>query len=45
MVLENDYLLGLYNGDIGICIVAQDTVNIVFDDGRKFIPKYYLNTN
>lgn len=39
MILSNDYALGLFNGDIGICQVYEERFVIVFQDGRKFIPE------
>lgn len=39
MILSNDYALGLFNGDIGICQVYEERFIIVFQDGRKFIPE------
>ena|GEM_PF-945862 len=39
IILENDYSLELFNGDIGICIVADGKPHVVFENGRKFIPE------
>lgn len=39
IVLENDYSLGLFNGDIGICIVESGRAHVLFDSGKKFIPE------
>lgn len=39
MILSNDYALGLFNGDIGICQAHEDRFVIIFQDGRKFIPE------
>ena len=39
MILSNDYALGLFNGDIGICQSHEERLVIVFQDGRKFIPE------
>ena len=39
IILKNDYALGLNNGDIGICIIKDCIVQIVFEDGRAFIPE------
>ena len=39
IILKNDYSLGLNNGDIGICVIKDGVVNIVFEDGRAFIPE------
>ncbi|MCX8514068.1 MAG: exodeoxyribonuclease V subunit alpha [Burkholderiales bacterium] len=39
IILENDYTLGLFNGDIGICIIKDDKVIIIFSDGKEFIPE------
>ena len=39
IILENDYQLGLYNGDVGICILNAGQPLISFSDGRSFIPE------
>lgn len=39
IILENDYGLELFNGDIGICIVQDGKAEVVFENGRKFIPE------
>jgi exodeoxyribonuclease V alpha subunit len=40
IILHNDYQLGLYNGDIGICVFSSEQqAAIVFSDGRAFIPE------
>ncbi|MCC2624590.1 MAG: recD [Burkholderiales bacterium] len=39
IILENDYSLELFNGDIGICIIVDDQPQIIFENGRKFIPE------
>lgn len=39
IILENDYSLGLYNGDIGICQIKHDKVVIIFENGKEFIPE------
>lgn len=39
IILQNDYSLDVYNGDIGICICDGDVVNIIFENGRQFIPE------
>lgn len=39
IILENDYQLGLYNGDIGICVLHSGQPLIGFSDGRSFIPE------
>lgn len=39
IILQNDYSLEVFNGDIGICICDGDLVNIVFENGRQFIPE------
>lgn len=39
IITENDYLLGLNNGDIGICIYDNDVPKIIFEDMRIFIPE------
>lgn len=39
MILQNDYRLDLFNGDIGICIMTVDGAQIIFENGRKFIPE------
>ena len=38
IILENDYSLGLNNGDIGICIVKNEKTIILFENGQEFIP-------
>lgn len=43
IILENDYSLELFNGDIGVCIIEGDQVNIVFESGRSFIPEILPN--
>ncbi len=39
IILENDYSLGLNNGDIGICMVNAGHVIVVFENGRECIPE------
>lgn len=39
IILQNDYTLELFNGDIGICLLDGDKVQIVFENGRQFIPE------
>ena len=40
MILENDYALGVSNGDIGFCVIRQDNkISILFDGGREYIPE------
>jgi len=39
IILQNDYNLELFNGDIGICVLDGDKVQIVFENGRQFIPE------
>lgn len=39
MILHNDYSLGLSNGDVGICVIHNDVVKILFDNNRAFIPE------
>ncbi len=39
IILQNDYTLDLFNGDIGICLLDGDKVQIVFENGRQFIPE------
>ncbi|MBP9741985.1 MAG: exodeoxyribonuclease V subunit alpha [Burkholderiales bacterium] len=39
LILENDYSLGLFNGDIGICIVESGRTHVLFSNGKKFIPE------
>ncbi|AUR51200.1 exodeoxyribonuclease V subunit alpha [Aquella oligotrophica] len=39
MILSNDYALGLFNGDIGICQICDSQKIVVFPDGRSFIPE------
>lgn len=38
IILENNYNLGLYNGDIGICIIKDGVYVILFEDGRTIVP-------
>lgn len=39
IVLQNDYTLELFNGDIGICVVDNSEVRIVFENGKQLIPE------
>lgn len=39
IILENDYSLGLYNGDIGICLVLDGVPELFFANGKKLIPE------
>lgn len=39
LILENNNDLGLYNGDIGICIIVNNKPLIFFEDGTSFIPE------
>jgi exodeoxyribonuclease V alpha subunit len=39
IILENDYTLSLFNGDIGICMIKNGKTIIVFSDGKEFIPE------
>jgi exodeoxyribonuclease V alpha subunit len=39
IILKNDYALGLNNGDIGICVIKDGIIQIIFEDGRAFIPE------
>lgn len=39
MILQNDYNLELFNGDIGICIRDGEQVRIVFENNQQFIPE------
>ena len=39
IILQNDYALGLFNGDIGICVCSATKVSILFENGREFIPE------
>ncbi|HLX52515.1 MAG TPA: ATP-binding domain-containing protein, partial [Aquella sp.] len=39
IILENDYSLELFNGDIGICVVLDGKPYVVFESGHKFIPE------
>lgn len=39
MILENDYSLGLYNGDIGIAILKKGKIVILFNNGKEYIPE------
>ncbi|MFN8769366.1 MAG: exodeoxyribonuclease V subunit alpha [Neisseriaceae bacterium] len=46
LVLENNSALGIYNGDVGICVIVNGKPIIIFEDGKKFspeiIPKHQL---
>ena len=39
IILQNDYNLELFNGDIGICLIKDGRARIVFGDGKEFIPE------
>lgn len=39
IIQENDYSLGLFNGDTGICIVTEAGAHVVFENGYKIIPE------
>lgn len=43
MILQNDYALELFNGDIGICIIDGNQVRIIFESGKQFIPEILPN--
>jgi len=43
LILENNANLGLYNGDIGICVVNERKPMIVFENGASFIPEVLPN--
>lgn len=41
LITQNDYKLGLYNGDIGICLLAEDgNLRVFFENGEGY--KSYL---
>lgn len=39
LVLENNSVLGIFNGDIGICLMIEGKPVILFEDGKRFIPE------
>jgi exodeoxyribonuclease V alpha subunit len=39
IILDNDYTLELFNGDIGICIIHDGKPQVVFENGRRFVPE------
>jgi exodeoxyribonuclease V alpha subunit len=39
IILQNDYSLELFNGDVGICVVREDKISVIFENGREFIPE------
>jgi exodeoxyribonuclease V alpha subunit len=43
IILQNDYNLELFNGDIGICVLKDDRARVVFENGREFIPEVLPN--
>lgn len=43
IILQNDYNLELFNGDIGICVVKDGRARVVFENGREFIPEVLPN--
>lgn len=43
MILQNDYALELFNGDIGICMIDDNQVRIIFENGKQFIPEILPN--
>ena len=43
IILQNDYNLELFNGDIGICVLKDDRARVVFESGREFIPEVLPN--
>ena len=43
IILENDYYLNLYNGDIGICVIRDEAYMILFEDGRCVVPAILPN--
>ena len=44
IILQNDYNLELFNGDIGICLFNKDGhARVVFENGREFIPEVLPN--
>lgn len=43
MILQNDYNLGLYNGDIGICVLINGIYYLLFENGKYFIPELIGN--
>lgn len=43
IILQNDYNLELFNGDIGICVLKDGRARVVFENGREFIPEVLPN--
>lgn len=39
IIQQNDYNLGLFNGDIGICRIKNDKIIVKFSSEREFIPE------
>ncbi len=39
IILENDYSLGIFNGDIGIAICKEGKTSIIFDNNLEYIPE------
>lgn len=39
MILENNYALDLYNGDIGICLIHDGKAKIYFAENKSFSPE------
>jgi len=39
LIMSNDYSLGIFNGDIGICQIRNDQPYIVFPNGLELIPE------
>ena len=39
MILQNDYSLDLFNGDIGICMIIDKQIKVLFENGKSFIPE------
>lgn len=39
MILSNDYSLGVFNGDIGICQIRNEQAYIMFANNRELIPE------
>ncbi len=44
MIKENDYLLNLFNGDIGICFENDDKKNVVFSASNKSTRKFAVSS-
>lgn len=39
IIQQNDYNLGVFNGDIGVCLLENNKIVVIFNGGRKFIPE------